>query len=276
MLSETHLSIPGLGAGSKQLSAASFSARSGEFKVSIKNGEADVALVTGGSFGVRGCVAVFRVSDALSLSPVSEVAEFINAGCEWVKRSGIFRIHTLLERGDSYLHDAFRAAGFRSPLGERLFIADPGRWITGKGDPTTPQGIVIRAGGPEDVDAISEKFAQYPQLAFCPWERELLRDFSYTDRIFLVAEGQHGLVGAVVGGNIGPHATLSHLWADHPSTKGLHVGPSLVTHALHRFTHLGTSRVHLITNDEGAGNFWTKLGFEESHDLLFLERDLEP
>jgi N-acetylglutamate synthase-like GNAT family acetyltransferase len=136
--------------------------------------------------------------------------------------------------------------------------------------------MLIRTLTHSDFKAVGEFMQTFPELAYQPWENDLLprlvRDHPEEN---WVAEEKGKIVAALLGGSFMGRGTISHVAVD-PELRSLGLGRQIVDQSIAGFRVDGCHVVHVIVvagNDRGL-NFWRNhMGFV-SRDGTTLEADV--
>ncbi|MBX7137235.1 MAG: GNAT family N-acetyltransferase [Oligoflexia bacterium] len=229
-------------------------------------------IAIAGSYGVRGIVTHFWPPPGGLGSELSSIPLLQNV-LHALRERGIRRLHVLVNDQNKSTLQFWRGLGFAECPGERLMQ----RHLIGIQPPQHPHPeIDIRRLRSADLDTLAELLPSVPELAFQPWELEVLRDgCEDSGRAYFVAEHAGQIVGALIGGTFGIRGTISHTWVS-ATCRGRGIGASLVEAALHQLRENNAKSVHLMLTpgNDAAYQFWSALGFQEIPGETFLELDI--
>lgn len=91
-----------------------------------------------------------------------------------------------------------------------------------------------------------------------------------------VAEDDHSIIGAVLGGHDGRRGAIYHL-AVQKEYRGKNIGTSMLDHCLKGFKQIGIERCHIhVYADNLQGlKFWQKNGWFLRPELVLLSMDIK-
>lgn len=131
---------------------------------------------------------------------------------------------------------------------------------------------------PEDYEAVIELWSNAGEgihLGQSDTFEEIAKKLERDAQLFLVAERDGRLVGAVMGGFDGRRGLIYHL-AVHPSERKQGIASALMAELEKRMRSLGCRRVYLLVTPENvtAQKFYEKRGWQQM-EILTYAKNLE-
>jgi ribosomal protein S18 acetylase RimI-like enzyme len=133
--------------------------------------------------------------------------------------------------------------------------------------------IKVRTFNADDYDAVVDLWtAAGITLNESDTMPELLKSLQRDPELFIVAESEQALLGAVLGRFDGRRGHVNHL-AVHPKYQSQSIGRMLMDELTKRLEHLGCLKVnlHVTPDNEKVMGFYRRLGYEPS-TLFFMSK----
>ena len=153
--------------------------------------------------------------------------------------------------------------------GTATLLMAPGRGSGRK--PVTGRGFSIREYGTADFSAVIRLWRlSCIHTGLSDSKRELERARKRDPELFLVADSQGIVAGAVFGRFDGRRGWINHL-AVHPSFRSRGIGEALVRELEKRLAAAGCAKVnlHVHRSNEGVCAFYDRLGYGRA-DLIYM------
>lgn len=239
-------------------------------------GDKLVGAISAGQYGVRAVIY-----PPITLRGYEEMAaQLVGCAAEGLKSAGVQRAHLLTEHASPCACELFESIGFSHPAGEKLMERHISAAEARTSSPRPIQGLEanVRRGTISDIEPLLKAISSVQEIAFQPWEREILRRWAATqdEGLFLVATDPQGrYLGVVIGGVCGGRGTVNHIWVAEEARKN-RLGQHLADHAMNYFVGAQAREVHVMVTEGNAvaERFWSSRQFQVAQGYGFLEKDL--